>query len=241
MSYPPSATSRVRLEYQPASARIRHSQSRRTGRKPDTVGHHHAAHGTASHLRARRQGEFSLVSAEGVVSSLRTLRTGCRKTIEDSQAGLCRDVESPPGDHCCHRGEAPGQRGGPQLRGRPVLDLHAAGPVPRRRRGGVRAAVPAAEILACRDQPGHHRADHQVSQRAVRAGPGRRPAHHRRPKATPGERTADSHDRLRHIGIGRAHARTHVILLIHDLYIRVINAATGELLRELTLDPTCDY
>lgn len=30
-------------------------------------------------------------------------------------------------------------------------------------------------------------------------------------------------------------------MLIHDLHIRVINAATGELLRELVLDPTRDY
>ncbi len=47
--------------------------------------------------------------------------------------------------------------------------------------------------------------------------------------------------RLHHIGIGRTHARTHVLLLIHDLHIRVVDAATGELLRELTLDPTKDY
>lgn len=47
--------------------------------------------------------------------------------------------------------------------------------------------------------------------------------------------------RLHHIGIGRTHARTHVLLLIHDLEIRVVDAATGELLRELTLDPTRDY
>jgi hypothetical protein len=40
---------------------------------------------------------------------------------------------------------------------------------------------------------------------------------------------------------GRTHARTHVILLVQDLHIRIVNAATGELLRELTLDPTRDY
>jgi transposase InsO family protein len=81
-----------------------------------------------------------------------------------------------------------------------------------------------------------------------------------RPKATPGDRTADTHHRVRtdqvdaggkltlrvsgrlhHIGIGAAHARTPVLMLIHDLHIRVINAATGELLRELTLDPTRNY
>jgi hypothetical protein len=30
-------------------------------------------------------------------------------------------------------------------------------------------------------------------------------------------------------------------MLVHDLNIRIINAATGELLRQLTLDPTRDY
>jgi hypothetical protein len=49
------------------------------------------------------------------------------------------------------------------------------------------------------------------------------------------------HGRLHHIGIGRTHARTHVLLLIQDLHIRVINEATGELLRDLTLDPTRNY
>jgi transposase InsO family protein len=81
-----------------------------------------------------------------------------------------------------------------------------------------------------------------------------------RPKATPRDRTADTHDRVRtdridscgvvtlrhggklhHIGIGRAHARTRVLLLVHDLHIRVINATTGELLRELNLDPDRNY
>jgi transposase InsO family protein len=80
-----------------------------------------------------------------------------------------------------------------------------------------------------------------------------------RPKATP-TGTAPSHERVRHdriddsgvvtlrhhgrlhhIGIGRTHARTHVLLLIQDLNIRIINEQTGELLRELTLDPTRDY
>lgn len=81
-----------------------------------------------------------------------------------------------------------------------------------------------------------------------------------RPKASPADARTDSHDRIRrdtidtsgvvtlrhhgrlhHIGVGRALARTPVLLLIHDLNIRIINAATGELLRELTLDPTRDY
>ncbi|HZX06187.1 MAG TPA: hypothetical protein VFF46_24790, partial [Kribbella sp.] len=74
------------------------------------------------------------------------------------------------------------------------------------------------------------------------------------------DRTSHTHDRVRtdrlddtgvvtlrmngqlhHIGIGRTHARTHVLLLVQDQQIRVVDAATGELLRELTLDPDRDY
>ena len=81
------------------------------------------------------------------------------------------------------------------------------------------------------------------------------------PKATPGaDRSTDTHDRVRtdkvdkagcvtlrlagrlhHIGIGRTHARTRVLVLVQDLEIRIINATTGELLRQLTLDTTMDY
>ncbi|WP_341954951.1 IS481 family transposase [Salinibacterium sp. TMP30] len=46
---------------------------------------------------------------------------------------------------------------------------------------------------------------------------------------------------LRHIGIGRTHAGTHVTLLIQELDVTVINAATGEILRELTIDLNRDY
>ena len=56
-----------------------------------------------------------------------------------------------------------------------------------------------------------------------------------------GNLTLRTGGRLRHIGIGRTYAGTHVLLLIQDLNIRIINAATGELLRELVLDPTRDY
>jgi transposase InsO family protein len=47
--------------------------------------------------------------------------------------------------------------------------------------------------------------------------------------------------RLHHIGIGRAHAGTTVLMLIDDLDIRVIDTTTGQLLRHLTLDPTRNY
>jgi transposase InsO family protein len=56
-----------------------------------------------------------------------------------------------------------------------------------------------------------------------------------------GSVTIRHHSRLHHIGIGRTHAGTCVILLVQDLHIRVVNAATGELIRELILDPNRDY
>ena len=46
---------------------------------------------------------------------------------------------------------------------------------------------------------------------------------------------------LRHIGLGTENARKRILALIADLYIRVVDAETGELLRELTLDPNRDY
>jgi transposase InsO family protein len=85
--------------------------------------------------------------------------------------------------------------------------------------------------------------------------------YHSLPKATPSsDRRTDTHDRtrrdkidkagsvtlriagqLRHIGVGRTHARTDVILLVQDLHVTVINAATGEILRDLIIDPRRDY
>ncbi|MFC7580449.1 integrase core domain-containing protein [Schaalia naturae] len=80
-----------------------------------------------------------------------------------------------------------------------------------------------------------------------------------RPKVTPGS-SPTSHERVRqdridkagtvtlrhdgrlhHIGVGRTYAGTYVLLLVQDLDIRIIDATTGELLRELVLDPTKDY
>ncbi len=56
-----------------------------------------------------------------------------------------------------------------------------------------------------------------------------------------GSITLRFNSRMHHIGIGRAHKHERVRVLIHNLEIRVINPTTGELLRELTLDPTRDY
>ncbi|GAC1610600.1 MAG: hypothetical protein NVS3B26_18250 [Mycobacteriales bacterium] len=81
------------------------------------------------------------------------------------------------------------------------------------------------------------------------------------PKAAPsGERAADTHDRvrrdkidkagsvtlrvagrLRHIGVGRTYAGRNVLLLVQDLHVTVLDAATGEILRDLIIDPRKDY
>ncbi len=46
--------------------------------------------------------------------------------------------------------------------------------------------------------------------------------------------------KLLHIGVGRVHAGVRVLLLVHDLDVRVVTE-DGELLRHLTLDPTKTY
>jgi len=43
------------------------------------------------------------------------------------------------------------------------------------------------------------------------------------------------------IGIGRAHNATPVTALTRDLHITILATDTGEILRELTLDPTRRY
>ena len=109
---------------------------------------------------------------------------------------------------------------------------------------------------AFRDEYNHDRPHRSLPHRATPAT-----AYTARPKAAPGsDRSADTHDRVRtdridstgcvtlringrlhHIGIGRTHTGTHVLLLVQDLHVRVVDAATGELLRELVLDPARDY
>ena len=44
-----------------------------------------------------------------------------------------------------------------------------------------------------------------------------------------------------HIGIGRVHARKHILMLIHDANVTISDATTGEIIRELTIDPNRDY
>lgn len=52
--------------------------------------------------------------------------------------------------------------------------------------------------------------------------------------------TLRHHSRLHHIGVGRSWAGTDILVLAHELHIRVLTD-TGELIRDLTLDPTKDY
>jgi hypothetical protein len=105
------------------------------------------------------------------------------------------------------------------------------------------------------DEYNHRRPHRSLPHRATPAT-----THQARPKASPGDQETDSHDQvrtdrvdksgkitLRHagrlysIGIGRTHSRTRVLVLVHDPDIRIIDAATGELLRELTLNTTKRY
>jgi transposase InsO family protein len=52
--------------------------------------------------------------------------------------------------------------------------------------------------------------------------------------------TLRHNSRLHHIGVGRRHAGTDILVLVHDLHIRALTT-DGELLRELHLDPNRDY
>src|SRR3954452_23044403 len=101
----------------------------------------------------------------------------------------------------------------------------------------------------------HHRPHRSLAHRATPAV-----VYPTRPKATPAHHHNTPHYRVRHdridqggnvslrvngrlhhIGIGRTHARTPIIILVADLDIRISHAATGEILRDLTLDTTRDY
>jgi transposase InsO family protein len=106
------------------------------------------------------------------------------------------------------------------------------------------------------DQYNHRRPHRSLPHRATPAA-----RYDSLPKAVPGEsRDPETHDRVRHdrvdkagsvtirhngrlhhIGIGRTYEGTFVILLVQDLHIRVLNAITGELLRDLILNPNTDY
>lgn len=117
-----------------------------------------------------------------------------------------------------------------------------------------------AELQALLDQfvttYNQHRPHRSLPNRATPAT-----IYHARPKANPTtDRSTDTHyrvlhdivdhhgklslrlnGRMHHIGIGAEHARTPVLKLINGTHIRVIHAATGTLVRELTLNPSRNY
>jgi hypothetical protein len=112
-------------------------------------------------------------------------------------------------------------------------------------------ALPGAFAVICNTRRPHR----SLPRRAAPAT-----AYAARPKAAPGDRSAGTRDRVRtdrtdpagtltlrasgrlhHIGTGRQHARTPVLMLIRDLHARITNAAAGELIRELVIDPARDY
>jgi transposase InsO family protein len=55
-----------------------------------------------------------------------------------------------------------------------------------------------------------------------------------------GKVTLRHNSRLHHIGLGRRHRAKTVLILVHDLHIRIITTS-GQLLRDLELDPDRDY
>jgi transposase InsO family protein len=81
--------------------------------------------------------------------------------------------------------------------------------------------------------------------RAIPARQGIRVSEHFRVRRdridTDGKLTLRHNSRLHHIGIGRRWAGTKVLILARDLDLRIITQDNGELIRELTLDPSRDY
>jgi transposase InsO family protein len=124
------------------------------------------------------------------------------------------------------------------------------------------AAQPTAATIAALQRQLDRFADYYNTRRPHRALDRRTPmeAYLGRPKAIPtgvkipahyrvrndtidsgGTVTLRHNSRLHHIGLGANRRGTRITLLIDDLHIRVIARDTGELIRELTLDPSRDY
>ncbi len=111
-------------------------------------------------------------------------------------------------------------------------------------------------LTAFTDEYNHHRPHRSLPHRATPAA-----RYDTMPKALPRDsQDPHTHDRIRHdrvdkagsvtlrhngrlhhIGVGRTYEGTCVILLVQDLQIRIVNPVTGELIRELVLNPHIDY
>ena len=77
--------------------------------------------------------------------------------------------------------------------------------------------------------------------KAAPAPDGRRPAIRTGRVGSNGTITHTHNGRRNHIALGRRHAGTTVLVISAGPAIQIADAATGEILRELTLDPTRDY
>jgi transposase InsO family protein len=112
------------------------------------------------------------------------------------------------------------------------------------------------QLDAFTDYYNHHRPHRGVNRqtpatawtarpRAIPARQGIQISHHFRVRKdrvdANGKLSLRHNSRLHHIGIGRDHAGVRVLMLIRELDIRIITEDTGQLLRELTLDPERDY
>ncbi len=112
-------------------------------------------------------------------------------------------------------------------------------------------SLPGAFTVTCNTRRPHRSLPHRATPATAYAA---------RPKAQPGDRTAGTHNRVRtdrtdpagkltlrvsgklhHISTGSENARTPVLMLFQDLHVRILNAATGQLIRELTINPSRDY
>ena len=142
-------------------------------------------------------------------------------------------------------GESPPRRGRDPSG---TLVAHFAGHVSALELAGQTSNRPNEFVTVYNEHRPHRSLDHRATPAT---------AYQARPKASPGHLNVNPHQRVRqdrvdtagsvtlringrlhHIGIGRVHAATRILLLVHDLDIRVLNAATGEIIRDLTLDPT---
>ena len=259
----------------PKSSCIRFAAEQPDERRQSDFIHHHLAGGTEAEVVSGIDDHSRLalpVTAHPVTTgqvTLATFRAACQ------QHGVPASVLTGNGLACTTRfAGGKGGRNGlenelrrpgvTQKNGRPShpQTQGKAGRFQQTLQKWLTARPPAADLAGLQAQPDEFTAYYNT-QRPHRSLPRRctpAAACTARPKAVPGDRTADTHDRVRtdiigttgtvtlrhagklyHIGVGRAHTRTHVLLLVQDLHIRIINAATGELLRELTLDPASNY
>jgi hypothetical protein len=142
-------------------------------------------------------------------------------------------------------------RSGTSPPGRPYPDREevARRATPGRHRGG--AATPAGPVLHLLQHDAAAPGAGPPHPRPGLCGPTQSRAHrpgHPRPLPVRTDRidsggslTVRHNSRLHHIGLGARLAGTPVTMLIDNLHIRVIHRHTGQLIRELILDPTRDY